>query len=116
MILFSDIVYCWKNVVLEELRGMNPSEITWLEVVPPPNDLVIGKGQYKGPIIRRWRRRLICSYTMMTMKETTYLFLYDIGQAWLETIFDGIIIIIIVIINLWWNVLENNWLSVWYGC
>ncbi|CAK8530722.1 unnamed protein product [Lathyrus sativus] len=39
--------------VLEELRGMNPSEVTWLEVVPPPNDLVIGKGRYKGPIIRR---------------------------------------------------------------
>lgn len=29
------------------------------------------------------------------MKETDYLFLYNIGQAWLERIFDGIIIIII---------------------
>lgn len=33
------------------------------------------------------------------MKETTHLFLNSIGQAWLETLFDGII-------NYRWNILE----------
>ncbi|CAJ2658839.1 unnamed protein product [Trifolium pratense] len=39
--------------VVAELRRMNRSEITWLEVTPAPSSLVIGKGEYKGPNIRR---------------------------------------------------------------
>lgn len=39
--------------VLEELHGMSSSEITWLEKIPPPSDLIIGNGQYRGPNIRR---------------------------------------------------------------
>ncbi|GAU30292.1 hypothetical protein TSUD_385130 [Trifolium subterraneum] len=39
--------------VVEELRGLNPSEFAWLEVTPAPSSLVIGKGTYKGPNIRR---------------------------------------------------------------
>ncbi|WJX22449.1 cysteamine dioxygenase [Trifolium repens] len=39
--------------VVEELRRMNQAEITWLEVTPPPCNLIIAKGDYKGPNIRR---------------------------------------------------------------
>lgn len=37
---------------LPELRDIDPSEVTWLEEVPPPETLVVGKGQYKGPNIK----------------------------------------------------------------
>jgi hypothetical protein len=53
MMLFSYMFILLKNAVVEELRRMNQAEITWLEVTPPPCNLIIAKGDYKGPNIRR---------------------------------------------------------------
>lgn len=39
---------------LDQLCGMNASEVAWLEEIQPPENLVVCRGQYKGPIIRRW--------------------------------------------------------------
>ncbi|GLT72698.1 hypothetical protein SLA2020_446070 [Shorea laevis] len=38
---------------LDQLCGMNASEVAWLEEIQPPENLVVCRGQYRGPIIRR---------------------------------------------------------------
>lgn len=42
-----------KGMELDELCGVKPSEVTWLEEIQPPENLVVRRGQYKGPSIRR---------------------------------------------------------------
>ncbi|KAL9383761.1 hypothetical protein Peur_024084 [Populus x canadensis] len=37
----------------EELCGIEPSEIAWLEETQPPENVVVRRGLYKGPTIRR---------------------------------------------------------------
>ncbi|KAK7306530.1 hypothetical protein VNO77_44477 [Canavalia gladiata] len=40
-------------VELDELYGVKPSEMTWLEEIQPPENLVVRRGYYRGPTIRR---------------------------------------------------------------
>ncbi|KAJ4703664.1 Plant cysteine oxidase [Melia azedarach] len=37
----------------EQLCGLNPSEVAWLEEIQPPESFVVRRGLYKGPTIRR---------------------------------------------------------------
>ncbi|KAJ6377297.1 hypothetical protein OIU76_026302 [Salix suchowensis] len=37
----------------EDLCGIEPSEIAWLEETQPPENFAVQRGQYKGPAIRR---------------------------------------------------------------
>ncbi|KAH1208319.1 Plant cysteine oxidase 4 [Glycine soja] len=41
------------GVELDQLSGVKPSEITWLEEIQAPENLVVRRGVYKGPTIRR---------------------------------------------------------------
>ncbi|KAI4332548.1 hypothetical protein L6164_017447 [Bauhinia variegata] len=38
---------------LDQLCGVTPAEMVWLEEIQPPENLVVRRGQYKGPAIRR---------------------------------------------------------------
>ncbi|KAK9268267.1 hypothetical protein L1049_010710 [Liquidambar formosana] len=38
---------------IDQLCGIKPSEVAWLEEIQPPENLVVRRGQYRGPIIRR---------------------------------------------------------------
>ena len=37
---------------IDQLCGIKPSEVVWLEEIQPPENVVVLRGQYKGPIIR----------------------------------------------------------------
>uniref|UniRef100_A0A5B6ZY62 cysteine dioxygenase n=1 Tax=Davidia involucrata TaxID=16924 RepID=A0A5B6ZY62_DAVIN len=37
---------------IDELCGIKPSEVAWLEEIQPPENFVVRRGLYKGPIIR----------------------------------------------------------------
>ncbi|EOY27982.1 Uncharacterized protein TCM_029683 [Theobroma cacao] len=38
---------------VDQLCGVNPSEVAWLEEIQPPENFVVRRGQYRGPIIRQ---------------------------------------------------------------
>ncbi|XP_061342728.1 plant cysteine oxidase 4-like isoform X2 [Gastrolobium bilobum] len=40
------------DVELDQLCGVKSSEMTWLEEIQPPEDLVVRKGQYRGPTLK----------------------------------------------------------------
>lgn len=40
------------KVIDEQLCGIKPSEVVWLEEIPPPENFVVRRGQYKGRLIR----------------------------------------------------------------
>ena len=42
-----------KGVELDQLSGVKQSKITWLEEIQAPKNLVVRRGLYKGPTIRR---------------------------------------------------------------
>ena len=46
---------CWPPKDIDKLCGMKPSEVAWLEEIQPPENLVVLRGLYRGPNIRRWR-------------------------------------------------------------
>ena len=58
-----------KGVELDQLSGVKPSEITWLEEIQAPENLVVRRGVYKGPTIRRWRIQLICIYITLVRHD-----------------------------------------------
>lgn len=37
----------------EDLCGIEPSEIAWLEETQPPENFAVQRGVYRGPAIRR---------------------------------------------------------------
>ncbi|XP_041025788.1 plant cysteine oxidase 4-like [Juglans microcarpa x Juglans regia] len=37
---------------IDELCGIEPSEVAWLEEIQPPENLVVQRGLYRGPVIR----------------------------------------------------------------
>lgn len=37
---------------IDQLCGIKPSEVVWLEEIQPPENVVVLRGQYEGPIIR----------------------------------------------------------------
>ncbi|KHN17270.1 hypothetical protein glysoja_049974, partial [Glycine soja] len=41
------------GVELDQLSGVKQSKITWLEEIQAPKNLVVRRGLYKGPTIRR---------------------------------------------------------------
>lgn len=44
---------CWPPKDIDKLCGMKPSEVAWLEEIQPPENLVVLRGLYRGPNIRR---------------------------------------------------------------
>lgn len=39
---------------IDEPCGIKPSEVVWLEEIQPPENLVVQRGLYRGPVIRSW--------------------------------------------------------------
>lgn len=38
---------------LDQLVDVNPAEVVWLEEIQPPENFVVLRGQYKGPVIKK---------------------------------------------------------------
>lgn len=38
---------------IEGLQDVNPSEVFWLEEIPPPESLLVLRGEYKGPVVKK---------------------------------------------------------------
>lgn len=39
--------------IVEQLEGVNLDEIVWLEEIQPPENFVVFRGQYKGPLVKK---------------------------------------------------------------
>lgn len=47
------ILYFCSAEGIEQLQGVDPAEVVWLEEIQPPENFMVLRGQYKGPVPKK---------------------------------------------------------------